>query len=288
MVTAFVLVGAGGLAAQHVGMLQALSARSIAPDLVIGTSAGAPNAAFIAGYGTGREALRRLGSIWAGLGRRDLFPLPRHGQIRAGGHLSSTPRSPVALTRLLRSQIPYVRIEDARIPVHFLARDVRTGSGVFLSDGLAVTAVLASCAVPGLLPAVQRRGRTLCDGGPVIGKALRHAVALGARRIVVLATGTARLVTDPPGPPFRGQRSVNVIAGSIGAAALHVVPVPVTAGVTGADYGRAPTLIHAARETATAWLDGGGLDSGGLGRSRHPTEHWSAAAESDLSGTRSA
>ena len=285
MVTAFVLTGRGSLAAQHVGMLQALSRHGITPDLLIGTSAGAPNAAFGAGYGTGREALRRLGDIWAGLGRRELFPAPRNGR-GPGGHRERSPRSPASLSRLLRSQIPYVRIEDARIPVHFLARDARTGSGILLSDGLTVTAVLASCAVPGQLPAVQRKGRTLCDGGPVIGKALRHAVALGARRIVVLAAGTAGLATEPPWPPTGVRQPVDVVAGATGVASLHVVPVPAAPGVASTDYRRAPTLIQAARETAAAWLEGGGLESGGPG----PAASWPAAevASSELSGARSA
>ena len=49
------LSGGGSLGAVQVGMLQALSERGISPDLLIGTSAGAVNAAFIAGRGTSRR-----------------------------------------------------------------------------------------------------------------------------------------------------------------------------------------------------------------------------------------
>jgi NTE family protein len=49
MTTAFVLSGGGSLGSVQVGMLLALADRGITPDLVIGTSVGALNAAWIAG-----------------------------------------------------------------------------------------------------------------------------------------------------------------------------------------------------------------------------------------------
>ncbi len=57
MTTAFVLSGGGSLGAVQVGMLQALGERGVTPDLLVGSSAGALNAAFVAGHGTGRAAL---------------------------------------------------------------------------------------------------------------------------------------------------------------------------------------------------------------------------------------
>jgi len=53
MTTAFVLSGGGSLGSVQVGMLQALMERNVYPNLLIGTSAGAMNAAYIAGHGTG-------------------------------------------------------------------------------------------------------------------------------------------------------------------------------------------------------------------------------------------
>jgi NTE family protein len=48
MTTAFVLSGGVSLGAVQVGMLQALAERGITPDLLVGTSVGAINAAFVA------------------------------------------------------------------------------------------------------------------------------------------------------------------------------------------------------------------------------------------------
>ena len=64
MTIAFVLSGGGSLGAVQVGMLQAFAERDVHPDLLIGTSAGAINAAYIAGHGTSRRALHDLAAIW--------------------------------------------------------------------------------------------------------------------------------------------------------------------------------------------------------------------------------
>ena len=56
-------------------MLKALAARRVHPDLLVGTSAGALNAAYIAGYGMSETSLQGLVAIWTGLRRRDVFPL---------------------------------------------------------------------------------------------------------------------------------------------------------------------------------------------------------------------
>ena len=48
MKTAFVLGGGGVLGAHEVGMLRALSQAGIRPDVIVGTSVGAINGAFVA------------------------------------------------------------------------------------------------------------------------------------------------------------------------------------------------------------------------------------------------
>ena len=74
MTTAFVLSGGGSLGAVQVGMLQALAERGVEPDLLVGTSCGALNAAWVAGHGMSRTSLAELAAVWIGLRRRDIFP----------------------------------------------------------------------------------------------------------------------------------------------------------------------------------------------------------------------
>ena len=90
MTTAFVLSGGGSLGAVQVGMLAALEARAFRPDLLVGTSAGALNAAFVGANGYDAAAIDRLAAIWRGLRRTDVFPFDL-GVTRFDGH----PRSGV-------------------------------------------------------------------------------------------------------------------------------------------------------------------------------------------------
>lgn len=86
MATAFELSGGGSLAAVQVGMLQALDERGIRPDLLVGTSAGAINAAYVAGHGVAPDALAGLAAVWVGLRRRVLFPVrPTRGLLAVFG-----------------------------------------------------------------------------------------------------------------------------------------------------------------------------------------------------------
>ena len=72
--TAFVLSGGASLGAVQLGMLQALYERGIAPDLLVGTSAGALNAAFVASRPQTAATIRELGRVWRNLEREDITP----------------------------------------------------------------------------------------------------------------------------------------------------------------------------------------------------------------------
>jgi NTE family protein len=73
--TAFVLSGGASHGAIQVGMLEALYERGITPDLIVGTSAGALNGAFIANRPQTVETARELGDVWMELNRGDVFPV---------------------------------------------------------------------------------------------------------------------------------------------------------------------------------------------------------------------
>src|SRR4051794_16187687 len=72
---AFVLSGGAGLGAIQVGMLRALYERGIAPDLIVGTSAGALNGAFIASRPQSVATADALARVWRDLRRGQVFPL---------------------------------------------------------------------------------------------------------------------------------------------------------------------------------------------------------------------
>src|SRR5215208_2227041 len=72
---AFVMSGGASLGAIEAGMLRALYEAGIVPDLIVGTSAGALNAAFVASRPQIPETAEALADVWRGLRRGQVFPL---------------------------------------------------------------------------------------------------------------------------------------------------------------------------------------------------------------------
>jgi NTE family protein len=261
---AFVLSGGGSLGAVQVGMLQALAADGVQPDLLVGTSAGAVNAAWVAGHGMGGDSLDRLASLWTGLRRRDVFPIrPLRSLLSMAGMKGSLcPSGP--LRALLETHLPYPRLEDAAIPVHVVATDALAGTEVLLSEGDALDAVMASAAIPGIFDPVCLHGRLLCDGGVANNAAVSQAIALGADRIVVLPAGTACALDRPPRSPLGAalHAVTLLIDGRLALEILHyadtvdiaVVPHLCPLSVHAADFRHAAELIDRARASTNAWL----------------------------------
>lgn len=195
---AFVLSGGASLGAVQVGMLRALYEQGITPDLIVGTSAGALNGAFIASRPQTVETADRLAEIWRGVRRGQVFPLNPvtglFGFLGARSHL--VPDS--GLRRLLRRHLECERLEEARIPLHVIATDVSTGRKVRLSSGPCADAVIASASIPGILPPVRWDGRLLIDGGVASNTPIRDAIELGADQVYVLATGSTCALDEPP------------------------------------------------------------------------------------------
>jgi NTE family protein len=197
--TAFVLSGGASLGAVQAGMLRALYERDITADLLVGTSAGALNAAFIASRPQTIETARALRRVWCDLQRDDIFPVSMRALVGGlcGKRDHLVPDD--ALRRLVRRHIDYEDLADAATPVHVVAYDVTAAQEVLLSEGSAVDAIIASAAIPGVFPPVAIGDWRLIDGGVVNNTPISHAVALGAERVYVLPTQTGpRRIARPP------------------------------------------------------------------------------------------
>lgn len=268
MTVAFVLSGGGSLGAVQVGMLQALAARGIEPDLLIGTSAGALNAVFVAGHGLSDASLQELARIWAGLRRRDVFPLQpaRLANAAIGRAASLCPNDP--LRRLINDHVDFDRLENADVSVHVVATDVRSGEEVLLSSGDPVDAVLASTAIPAVFPSVRVGERDLIDGGVADNAAVSQAVALGADVIYVLPTGYACALEYPPSTPLGSalhaltlmieQRLVLEVGHFAEHADIRVLPPLCPMSIASSDFRHGAHLVERARAASGRWLDGGG------------------------------
>lgn len=196
--TAFVLSGGGSLGAVQVGMLQALSVAGVEPDLLVGTSAGAVNAAWVAGHGMGRKSLEELATLWRGLRRSELFPIRPAGVVGATLGRSPALCTNNGLAHLIATHAGFGELDGAGIETHLVATDLLTGHPVLLSAGPVTTAVCASAAVPGLYPPVLMGERHLIDGGVSHHSGIGDAVAMGATTIWVLPTGHPCARARPP------------------------------------------------------------------------------------------
>lgn len=264
MTTAFVLSGGGNLGAVQVGMLQALADRGIVPDLLVGTSVGAVNAAFLAA-GPSPARVDALAEIWSRTRRRDIFPRSPASAVRAVAGRANSLVDPRPFRRLVEEFVTYGRIEESRWPLAIIATEVTTGVEVVLRHGDVVDAVMASAAIPSVFPPVELDGHVLMDGGVVNNTAISVAGDLGADVVYVLPTGYACALSHPPGSALGmalhavslaiQRRLVADVAVWQDRCTLRVVPplCPVSVGPT--DFSHTHELIDRARRSTRNWLD---------------------------------
>jgi NTE family protein len=265
--TAFVLSGGASLGAMQVGMLRALYERGITPDLLVGTSAGALNAAFIASRPQTAATADELARVWRALHRDDVFPIDARTMLGGLTNHRDHLVSDGGLRRLVGRHLQIELLEQAAIPLHLVAFDELSGEEVRLSHGPAMDAILAAAAIPGVLPGVRLGDRLLVDGGVVDNTPISHAVELGAERIYVLAT-LDPLDRSMPAPPrgaldaalhafivLVGARLQGDLVRYAAEAELIVLPAPNRHHVQPTDFGHASRLIGEALADARVVLD---------------------------------
>lgn len=201
-VNAFVLSGGANLGSVQAGMLTGLLESGIEPDLIVGTSIGAANAAYIAGDPTLARA-RDLCRIWRGVRPKDVFPIQPLRAVRSvarGGALFS----PDPLWRLIERKLGYDRVEESSIPLRIVATRFSDGAEVVFENGSVKDAILASTALPLIFPPHEIGGELYLDGGLSDHVPLEPAVHAGADRIYVLSVG----FPCPPPADHRSPRSL--------------------------------------------------------------------------------
>src|ERR1700758_2751155 len=208
MTTAFVLGGGGLLGAHEVGMLRALADAGVWPDLVVGTSIGALNGVLVAADPAG--AADRLTRMWQGEELRLAFSEKLWGRaarlVRSGTHLHSMEPLRRVLTRALPragpGAGPGAGFSDLELPFQCVAARIEGATARWFSSGPVVPAVMASCAVPGLLPPVAVDGTRSFDGGLVDSIPVGRSLTLGATTVYVLQVGRIESPLAVPRRPW--------------------------------------------------------------------------------------
>jgi NTE family protein len=201
MTTAFVLGGGGVLGAAEVGMLSALFEAEVRPDLVLGTSVGALNGAMVARDPT-PAVIERLTELWQdastarAISDRPLRTVRR--AVTTGTHLYSS----AFMQRRLVEEFGEATFEELPVRFQVCAASIERAAEHWFTSGLLVDAIMASAAVPGLLPPAEVGGEHFLDGGIVNSIPLGRAVALGADRVFVLQVGRIDRPLTPPRRPW--------------------------------------------------------------------------------------
>jgi NTE family protein len=212
---ALALGGGGVRGAAHLGVLRALQNAGIRVDAIAGTSSGAI-AAMLYALGRvqsarSRTELYRLVEAVASRGYADLEHLFKDhrnetlrdrirtlavggGVIRSGlmtqGIVSLDP-----LRASLSALVGSAHFEHLEIPLAFIAADLHSGEKVVLREGSLLESVLASCAIPGVLPPVELGGKLLVDGHVVdnIPVEVARDLVIGPNLVLAVDVGY-----DPP------------------------------------------------------------------------------------------
>jgi NTE family protein len=270
MTVAFALSGGGNLGPMQAGAMVALLEAGVRADLLVGTSVGALNAAFLATR-PGVGGAQQLVGAWSELKRRDVVQLSPFRAFAGFLGLRDHLISPEPLRSLIRRWVEFARIEEAPVRLAITATDALSGEAVTLTEGDVVESLVASSAIPGLFPPVVVRGRWLVDGSLSANRPVRQAQALGARDVYVLSTATAPRRRPPRGAVALAMNSVSLvttrIAGqeteeatrraAVGGGRIFVVPSAEPDAPGTFDFRHGAKLAGLAYERAKAWLEEG-------------------------------
>lgn len=170
----------GGGAARgfaHIGVIKALEAQGIVPDIVVGTSAGSLVGALYAAGNNG-FALNRMAIEMDEAAISD-WSIPFFSS--ATGVLKGE-----ALQNYVNKAVNNIPLEKMKIPFGAVATDLKTGAPILFRRGNAGVAVRASSAVPGVFQPVRVGDHSYVDGGLVSPVPVRFAREMGADFVIAV------------------------------------------------------------------------------------------------------
>ncbi len=195
---AFVLGGGGSRGALQVGSLYALLEHGLQPDLFVGTSIGAVNAAFLALNGFSKDSLDTLCDVWHEAARTDLLP-SNYVQRTFRAMLERSSVNPSQRIRDffigngLTDELCFSDIHGPRLII--VSADLNSGKPVLHGDSLdekVLDGLLMSTALPPWTMPVKKESRYLMDGGVLSNLPIEPALQMGATHIAALDLLDAR------------------------------------------------------------------------------------------------
>jgi NTE family protein len=170
---ALVLGGGAARGFAHIGVIKALEAQGIVPDIVVGTSAGSVVGALYASGMSGFE-LQNLALQMEENMLTD-WTLPNRGVLKGE-----------ALQDFINQKVKNLTLQKMPKPLGVVATDLQSGESVLFRRGDTGKAVRASSAVPGVFQPVEISGRDYVDGGLTSPVPAQAARAMGADFVIAV------------------------------------------------------------------------------------------------------
>jgi NTE family protein len=214
----------------HIGVIKALEAQGIRPDIVVGSSAGSVIAALLASGASGNE-LNRLALNLDEATIAD-WGLPFVG--RFGGLIKGD-----ALQNMVNREVQNKLIEQMRIPLGIVATDLQSGRGVLFRSGNTGLAVRASCSVPGVFQPAVISGKEYVDGGLVAPVPVSYAKQMGATLVIAVNISSEPVHQDASGTLGIMQQTISIMQRSINQYELKgadIVITPLLKQMSGSDF----------------------------------------------------
>ncbi len=232
----------------HIGVIKALEAQGIRPNLVVGSSAGSVIAALLASGATGND-LHRLALNLDEATIAD-WGLPFAG--RFGGLIKGD-----ALQNMVNREVQNKTIEQMRIPLGIVATELQSGKGILFRTGNTGLAVRASCSVPGVFQPAVISGKEYVDGGLVAPVPVNYARQMGATLVIAVNISSEPVHQDASGTFGVLQQTISIMQRSINEHELKgadIVIQPQLLQMSGGDFKSRNAAILAGEAAAQAQM----------------------------------
>jgi len=183
---ALVLGGGAARGFAHIGVIKALEAQGIKPDIIVGTSAGSVVRALYASGMNGFQ-LQELAMKMEAEMLED-WTLPNRGVLKGE-----------ALQNFINDHLLQRPIQVLPKPLGIVATDLASGERTVFRRGNPGMAVRASSAVPGVFQPVSIGGREYVDGGLTAPVPAEVARDMGADFVIAVDISKAKRETPPSG-----------------------------------------------------------------------------------------
>ncbi len=215
---AFVLGGGGSRGAMQVGACYALLESGLQPDILVGTSIGAVNAAFLAVNGFSKNSLDQLKAAWEDVVGLDLLPanyiwLAMRAMFRRSGNDPSVRIKEFFIHHGLTPGLCFSSIQHPALVI--VSSDLNTGKPVLYGlnpEDRILDSLLISTALPPWVMPVKKQDRYLVDGGIVSSLPVEPALQMGASGVVALDLVDIRVA---PGFNFRLASFVSKVSNAV-------------------------------------------------------------------------